>query len=387
MLPIRCKNPPESIPFTTYGLILINIIVYLATTNGLTIHDWAVEQYALYPEAKAPFTFVSSMFLHGDLFHLLGNMWFLFLFGSAVEGRMKLFRFIPFYFIAGFAGDFLQLALTKGDIPSLGASGAIMGCVGASLVMFPHAPVTFLWRWGLFDWPMWGACLYYIGFDIVLGILSMNREGGGVGHFAHVGGAFGGALITMLLRMPIDSKELAQAKESIADGISHTGLFFSELDEMAKVQVNNPSLTMAWLQRASVEGKPITLEMKNRFQQQLPQIMAKCAVKDYAGIVTNLTKADPSYLSIRERSLLATRCEKQGEPGWALQLFDGIYTAGNANHGDREDALFRMAQIHEQWFQNYEAAYNNYAVFCQSYPMSPMYGIAKSSMARLENRR
>src|SRR5690349_1013449 len=130
-VPYRCKNPPESFPWATYGLILANPFVYVCTTEyGLVIKESVLLEYGLTYDSMEPGDAFASLFLHANLMHLLGNMWFLHLFGSAVEGRLKWFKFLLVYFAAGFAGDALQLGIfgpMHPDIPGIGASGAIMG--------------------------------------------------------------------------------------------------------------------------------------------------------------------------------------------------------------------------------------------------------------------
>src|SRR4051812_24437236 len=126
LIPIKSKNPPESLPIATIGLILTNVLVYAFTSDGMTLHKAALEQYAV---SGSHFTFARSftnLFLHGNLMHLLGNIWFLYLFGFAVEGRLRAPKFLLVYFAAGFGGDLLhQLMLGRlhPELWSLGASG------------------------------------------------------------------------------------------------------------------------------------------------------------------------------------------------------------------------------------------------------------------------
>src|SRR5689334_7360513 len=111
-IPYRCKNPPESFPWATCGLIAANVFVYVCTTRvGLVIKEPVVDEYGLkFSNINFRDAF-ASLFLHANLLHLLGNMWFLQLFGSAVEGRLRWFKFLLTYFLAGFAGDALHLAV------------------------------------------------------------------------------------------------------------------------------------------------------------------------------------------------------------------------------------------------------------------------------------
>src|SRR5947209_6003270 len=156
LLPYKSKNPPESFPFATIGLIAINLIVYACTTkDGLSIRREVVEQYAVSGEHFTLLRCFTSMFLHGGVLHILGNMWFLYLFGFAVEGRLRSLKFLIVYMAAGFAGDLLHQALLGSSHPerfSLGASGAIMGILGSALYMFPFSKVNFVWSWSYTWW-------------------------------------------------------------------------------------------------------------------------------------------------------------------------------------------------------------------------------------------
>ncbi len=148
LIPIRSKNPPESFPFVTILLMAANVIVYACTSNGLEIKKKSLESLAITGHTFDFPHLISSMFLHAGIFHLAGNMLFLYLFGFAVEGRMRSFKFFLLYMLSGVAGSGLHY-LFEGrlhpEIPSLGASGAIMGVLGAALVIFPFSKVTFLY--------------------------------------------------------------------------------------------------------------------------------------------------------------------------------------------------------------------------------------------------
>ena len=140
LLPYRTKNPPEHFPFVTVTLIVLNVVIYLATSTDhafFRVNDSALENFAVSHNNLGLFRLTSAMFLHANIEHILGNMLFLWLFGAAAEGRLRPLKFITLYLIAGWTGgllsDFMQ-GLSNPDVPSLGASGAIMGLAGAYLV-------------------------------------------------------------------------------------------------------------------------------------------------------------------------------------------------------------------------------------------------------------
>ncbi len=141
-LPYRAKNPPERFPYATLGLMITNTLIFAATSKYfLVVRESVVHQYAVSHETFSFPRLLSAMFLHGDLFHLASNMLFLWIFGASVEGRIKPFKFLGLYFLAGLGGGVLHEVMVGILAPKqfgLGASGAIMGVAGAYLYMFPY---------------------------------------------------------------------------------------------------------------------------------------------------------------------------------------------------------------------------------------------------------
>ena len=144
---------------------------------------------------------LTSMFLHGSWMHLLGNMWFLWLFGNNIEDSMTRPRFLAFYLLAGVAAALAQTwAEPASEIPMVGASGAISGVMGAYLVLFPRVRVFtmvplgfFLYRMAL---PAWAMLLYWAFLQFAGGVTSIAaEEGGGVAFWAHVGGFLAGVVL------------------------------------------------------------------------------------------------------------------------------------------------------------------------------------------------
>jgi len=147
---------------------------------------------------------LTSMFLHGSWMHLLGNMWFLWLFGNNVEDSMTRPRFVVFYLGCGLAAALLQVVLEPGSIvPMVGASGAISGVMGAYLVLFPRVRVFTLVPLGFFitsvALPAWVMLLYWGALQLLGGFTSVGASrGGGVAFWAHVGGFLAGVLLVKL---------------------------------------------------------------------------------------------------------------------------------------------------------------------------------------------
>lgn len=198
MLPISDTVQRRHLPWMTWLLVAINAWSFLCLS--LMDHrqlEVAVRRYALIPAAPHPAAWVTHMFLHGGLGHLVGNLWMLCLFGDNVEDRMGPFRFLLFYLLCGLAAAALHVGTNQGSwLPVLGASGAIAGVMGAFLLMFPRAnlvvvlPPFFLWTVQL-------PAVLYLGLwfylQVAHGRATLGDEpAGGVAWWAHVGGFVAG---------------------------------------------------------------------------------------------------------------------------------------------------------------------------------------------------
>lgn len=146
---------------------------------------------------------VTSMFLHGSWMHLLGNMWFLWLFGDNVEDSMTRPRFAAFYLLCGLAAAFAQVVTAPDSgVPMVGASGAISGVMGAYLVLYPRVRVYALLPLGFLltsvALPAWMMLVYWVGLQLLSGVASIGQSGGGVAFWAHVGGFAAGVVLVKL---------------------------------------------------------------------------------------------------------------------------------------------------------------------------------------------
>lgn len=215
MIPLKDTTPRRSFPFITVLLIAVNFIVFfhqlsLSPAAGNTF----VRVYGLVPSriqlalagrhyslAQGFVPLFTCMFLHGGWLHIIGNMWFLWVFGGNVEDRMGSTSYLLFYLICGLASGISQVAFSWGSaIPSIGASGAIAGVLGAYLVFFPGSRilslVPLLVIWFMARIPAW----IFIGLWFLVQFLSglgsfSNTNSGGVAWWAHVGGFVLGAVL------------------------------------------------------------------------------------------------------------------------------------------------------------------------------------------------
>lgn len=213
MFPIKDDNPTKSKPIVTYLLIFLNIAVFayevlLDLQNQL---EGFIYAYALIPRdilSGRLYTLLTSMFMHGGVMHILGNMWYLWIFGDNIEDIMGRKRFLGFYLLSGLAASALQVYVNPSStIPNLGASGAIAGVLGAYLVTFPRARVYCIIVFGFFiRWVALPAVLVlFLWFVLQLfsGIGSLAYladDQGGVAYFAHIGGFIAGVVLVKILR-------------------------------------------------------------------------------------------------------------------------------------------------------------------------------------------
>jgi membrane associated rhomboid family serine protease len=159
------------------------------------------------PETQ-PSHVITSMFLHGSWMHLIGNMWFLWLFGNNIEDSMTRPRFVAFYLLSGIAAALLQVVFNPGSIiPMVGASGAISGVMGAYLVLYPRVRVFTLVPLGFFftniALPAWVMLIYWAFLQLVGGFTSIGgEETGGVAFWAHLGGFLAGVVLVKLFARP-----------------------------------------------------------------------------------------------------------------------------------------------------------------------------------------
>jgi membrane associated rhomboid family serine protease len=211
VLPLSDLNPTRRVPYLTYALIIINVLVFLwelsFSERQLTriFLDYSVVPYLVTHEFSTDtlLDFVRSMFFHGGWAHLLGNMLYLWIFGDNIEDRLGKVLYLVLYFASGFVAAFAQVVIDpESTIPLVGASGAIAGVLGSYAVMFPGVRVRGLIFLGIFSQIAEMPALLVLGFWFVMqlfnGIVSLGAPvaGGGVAFFAHVGGFVTGAVLT-----------------------------------------------------------------------------------------------------------------------------------------------------------------------------------------------
>jgi len=231
MFPLRDQNPTELTPYVTFVLIALSVIVWLVVQGmgqGQVFLDSLCTFGSIPGEITGQIpvgtsielgpgaacrvggprwaTVLTSMFMHGSWLHLIGNMWFLWVFGNNIEDSMGHLRYIVFYLLTGALASAAHILSGPGSaVPTVGASGAIAGVMGAYLVLYPKVRIQTLIFLVIYirviPLAAWVMLVYWLVIQVVSGAGSIGAEGGGVAFWAHVGGfAAGAALIKPFVR-------------------------------------------------------------------------------------------------------------------------------------------------------------------------------------------
>jgi len=233
VFPYKDENPTELTPVATVGIIVLNLLAWLFVQGAGAMEPVArsVCQFGLIPGellGSAPpgttvplgngltcvlrdsrwQTVITSMFMHGGWLHVLGNMWFLWVFGNNIEDSMGHVRFVVFYLLSGIAAAATQTLVSPGSlVPMVGASGAISGVMGAYILLYPRVRVHTLITLGFFvttvALPAYVMLGYWFVYQLLLGTVgALSRLEGGVAFWAHVGGFVAGVVLIKLFANP-----------------------------------------------------------------------------------------------------------------------------------------------------------------------------------------
>jgi len=210
IIPYKDDNPRVLVPYVTYALVGTNVVIFLfqiisahAFTNSFAIIPQTVSENFTY----YVMTLFTSMFLHGGLIHLGGNMLFLWVFADNIESVLGHIKFIIFYLASGLAAGILQTVIDPGStIPVIGASGAIAGVLGAYMITFPRARVHTLVFLFVFITTIRIPAIYVLGFwflfQLTNGLITIGIDTtGGIAWFAHIGGFVAGIGFIKAIKM------------------------------------------------------------------------------------------------------------------------------------------------------------------------------------------
>jgi membrane associated rhomboid family serine protease len=208
MFPLRDSQPSYTRPVVTIAIIVVNILIFLFEFSmDEPTRNAFITLYGLVPDSFRVINIFTSMFLHGGWLHVLGNMWFLWVFGDNIEDILGHGKYLLFYLVCGVAAAMSQVLISPdSQVPMVGASGAIAGVMGAYMIKFPRARIEsililvfFITR---FDVPAWLMLIYWFGTQLFSGVGSIGytqASQGGTAFFAHIGGFIAGMALIKIM--------------------------------------------------------------------------------------------------------------------------------------------------------------------------------------------
>jgi len=208
MIPLRSSERTYTTATVTLVIIAINVLVFF---YELSLSGWRLNYFiatrGIVPDHLNIFSLLTSMFIHGGFLHILGNMWFLWVFGRAIEDILGHLKFLVFYLACGLAAGLIHILVNASSpVPTVGASGAIAGVMGAYLIKFPRARIVTLIPIIIFittvDIPAAFLLLYWFAIQFFSGVGSVGysqASSGDVAWFAHIGGFLAGMGLIMLM--------------------------------------------------------------------------------------------------------------------------------------------------------------------------------------------
>lgn len=385
ILPYRVKNPWKHFPYATVSIMAVNILVYVLTTEYcLDIRQDVVSAYGFKYGVTSILTIFSAMFLHADLFHIGGNLLFFWVFSPPVEDRLGIPRFLLLYFSAGIIGFLAQALL---DIMfsgmsryGLGASGCILGIIGAYLYLYPWSTVCVVyWFFGIF-YGVWEIQAFWvIGAYMLLflaeAILSPH---GGVANVAHVAGGITGLLFCLAFRMRRDSDRVSRAKETHSEMKDLTLVPLRELEDMRAEDPLNLDILHAMLPQAVRMGRLAIME--RAFREAGPPLVEK----DPAMLVTYLLQlsGDPQLFTAAQLMRLAHSAELSPHPEQAIDIYLLIIKHYPHAH-ETETMLYRLGLCYWEKQRDAPRARACLQELLKRYPYGSMEQFAKTLLRKI----
>jgi len=208
LLPLLLKDdlPTEKFSKVTFGLIVVNILIFIVQLVLVAAKDESYFRlFGVVPflgfSIDRWYSFFTSMFVHGGWLHVLGNMFYLWLFGNNIEDEIGSIKFVFFYLLCGILGGILFCLIHPSlNEPGIGASGAISGVLGAYLILFPKADLTVSWLGKIRNVPAIFYLLLWIFFQVIYGMVALAAKDVAIGYWAHIGGFVAGVTLIQLFK-------------------------------------------------------------------------------------------------------------------------------------------------------------------------------------------
>ncbi len=380
-LPLQIIRPYKSIPYLTISLITINAIIFLGTIDYL---EPIAKMFGFTVAANWWYTWFTSMFLHGDIFHLGFNMYFLWIFGSFLEDTIGRLRYSLIYLAGGIFSAVTNTLVVAtvfpeaANIPTIGASGALAALMGVFAVRFLYYKVRiayFVWififiRWGTFELGSLAALLLWFSREVWSGALQLMEVVTGVAHWAHIGGFVFGLIWAMLARFEKEAKHenlIDEARDMANRDLSFQAL--NRYEQALKMDSENIDIIgeMAPMLAAEGQRNKATLYYRMAIPKMLATGKREKAAELAVDAVKRLGSLDEIQLEDREKYSIACIVEKNKHSNLAEILYRDIFSGSNEKL--REMSLFRLGKLLQRLGRTEESS-EIFRKFVQEFPNS-----------------
>jgi membrane associated rhomboid family serine protease len=395
-LPILTDKPIKKVPYITYTLIFINILIFMNMQSLSQINfDDITHRYGFVMATPSVTTVFTSMFLHGSISHLGGNMLMLWVIGTILEAGIGSLMFSLLYFATGISAVMLHSLITKissGDIniSLIGASGAISGIAGFAMVRYFRTKLLtiplitiFPLFWWRFWFPMWAYCAFFGAREIFIGIISTIQNGNdSVAHWAHVGGFLLGLLAAYLIEGKQDArKEFAlDDTEKVSSGSGDKWQTLEDINSLIREMPDDPDLREARAGLNMIQGN-LDLAMED-YIFSLPRFLKKDDYNKAALVYENIMRINPEYiLPVRETMIMATIMDKNNHIDAAINGYINLLKS-HPQSDVADNALLRLAAA---YYKNNDVVNSKKALLklIEQYPGSQYTTIAKIKLDQL----
>lgn len=363
ILPIRTNIIPRRTPYVNYGLIAVNVLIFLISYAPQTVviegqrfteplRPWA-DIFKLYPDAPAVWQFISYAFLHGGVWHIVGNMFFLYIFGNNINDRLGNVGYLTFY-LGGAVFSGIGHALIPGAGPVLGASGAVAAVTGAFLVLYPQTLITVIYFFffiGTIDIP----ALYFIGLKMIFIDNVINRATPYVAYDAHLAGYAFGIITNFLLlasgllgRDQFDLWSMIRQwnrRRQYRDVVSKGYDPFNGTGGRKKIKV-----------REVGEGKSEADQEIERIRKQIVNLMHQRSHNRAAEVYTQLLEKDPNQVLARNHQLdAANQLMSMGKWAVSARAYE-LFLKHYADYDHKEQVMLMLGLLYSRYLDQPEKA-------------------------------
>ncbi|MBI3921290.1 MAG: rhomboid family intramembrane serine protease [Armatimonadetes bacterium] len=391
-LPYGTNRPARVFPIVTYTLLALNLLIYLATSQGGDLEEIIVA-CGFTPAHLNTFSWFTYMFLHGSLLHVLGNMLYLWLFGCALECAMGWWLYLATYLLSGCFAMMLHFLIVasldpaSAEIPLVGASGAIAGLLGLFILRFYQTKIkvgyTFLFiKWGTFEVPS----MWFIGFWILRQLwgalhstFMVPAADNGVAYWTHIGGVGLGMLYGLLVNLQGEGK--TEYLVGDAQSAFDSGSYAKSIELTGKVLKTDPHNQQARLMNArSLARFGLVDKAMAGYHQVLGEHLRRNEREQVVALYSEMSAVQPE-VTLEARTQLAvaswlTQSQKVQEAVTAYETLIRKFPQSP----EAETALLRCAQLYLEHYNRPHQAIATLETFIRKYPTSAWRGFAQESL-------